>query len=117
MTLGDLINQCAERYSDKTCLIDAVTAQSISYRDFNALVNRFAHGLTARFGAEQRYMGVMLENSINYVALSYALKKINWIEVSINRAFRGPSLARMINLTNCDTIITSPAHFTAVGNQ
>jgi len=114
MTLGDLINQCAERYSDKTCLIDAVTAQSISYRDFNALVNRFAHGLTARFGAEQRYMGVMLENSINYVALSYALKKINWIEVSINRAFRGPSLARMINLTNCDTIITSPAHFTAL---
>ena len=114
MTLGELVYQCAQRYSDKICLTDAVTAQSVSYRDFDTLINRFAHGLIARFGAEKRYMGMMLENSINYVALSYALKKIDWIEVSINRAFRGPSLARMINLTNCDTIITSPAHFSAL---
>lgn len=114
MTLGELIHQCAQRYSDKICLTDSVTAQSISYRDFDALINRFAHGLVAKFGTEKRYMGLMLENSINYVALSYALKKIDWIEVSINRAFRGPSLARMINLTNCDTIITSPAHFPAL---
>jgi len=53
----------------------------------------------------------MLENGIPYLAMSYALKKIDLVEVSINRAFRGPALARMINLTSCETLLSSPAHF------
>ena len=55
----------------------------------------------------------MLENGIPYLAMSYALKKIDLVEVSINRAFRGPALARMINLTSCETLLSSPAHFDA----
>jgi len=38
------------------------------------------------------------------------MKKLNKIEVSVNRAFRGISLCRMINLTQADTLITSSAH-------
>ena len=53
----------------------------------------------------------MLENSLAYIEMSYALKKINRIEVSINRAFRGPSLSRMINLTSCEVLLTSSQHF------
>ena len=56
----------------------------------------------------------MLENSIDYLALTYALKKIDCIEVSINRAFRGAALSRMINLTGCDTLFTSPSHIEAL---
>ena len=53
----------------------------------------------------------MHDNDINYLAMTYALKKINKIEVSINRAFKGHSLSRMINLTECDIMMTSTSHF------
>ena len=56
----------------------------------------------------------MLENSIEYLVASYALKKLNRVEVAVNRAFKGPSLARMINLTECDILITSSSHFAAL---
>tara|TARA_B100000242_G_scaffold273318_1_gene226883 strand:- start:705 stop:905 length:201 start_codon:yes stop_codon:yes gene_type:complete len=36
--------------------------------------------------------------------------------VSINRAFRGPALARMINLTECETRLTSAAHIDALAD-
>ena len=42
--------------------------------------------------------------------MSYALKKIDLVEVSIIRAFRSPALARMINMTSCETLLSSPAH-------
>ena len=56
----------------------------------------------------------MLENSPQYLAITYALKKIGSIEVSINRTFRGASLARTIKLTNTPVLITSSSHFEAV---
>ena len=51
-----------------------------------------------RFG----HIAIMLENGIAYLAMAYALKKIDLVEVSINRAFRGPALAGMVNLTGCE---------------
>ena len=56
----------------------------------------------------------MHENDLNYLAATYALKKLNKVEVSINRAFRGVSLSRMIALTECDVLITSEPHFEAL---
>lgn len=119
ITLGELFHRCATDFAERPCVTLAESGETLSYAAFETLINRLGHGLLARFptrgsrGATP-YVGIMLENSFAYLAMSYALKKIDRIEVSINRAFRGPALARMINLTECEILLTSAAHFHAL---
>ena len=99
----------------------APSGETLSYAGLESLVNRAAHGFRdgiagGRLSAGSGHVAVMLENGMPYLAMSYALKKIDLVEVSINRAFRGPALARMINLTSCETLLSSPAHFDALAD-
>jgi len=112
--LGELLHDCAEKYSDRPFLTMAPSGQSYSYAQFESLTNRISHGLTARFDPLPEYVAIMLENCPNYLATTYALKKTGPIEVSINRTFRGPALARTINLTQTPVLFTSAAHFEAI---
>jgi len=113
-TLGDLLHACAARFADRPFVTMAETGQTISYADFETLTNRLAHGLQARFSDRPAYAAILLENSIEYLALTYALKKVNTIEVSINRAMRGAALARMISQTEAAILFTSTAHLAAI---
>ena len=112
--LGELIHQLAMRYYDRPCITMAPSGETVTYGAFETQINRLAHGLLARFPELGSYVGIMLENSMAYLEMSYALKKLNRIEVSINRAFRGPALERMINLTSCEILLTSSCHFDAI---
>jgi len=114
VTLGELLHQCANTHSHRPFLTEAESSATVTYLEFECLVNRIAHGLRDSIPGSSKYYAIMLENSIDYLALTYALKKIDEIEVSINRAFRGSSLSRMINLTGCDTLFTSSSHFDAI---
>ena len=113
-TVGDLVHDCCARFSEKTALIQAETGRSLTYADLETLTNRIAHGLRERFEGGSDYVGLMLENSPEYLAATYALKKIDKIEVSINRAFRGPALQRMIAMTRLEVLFTSAAHLEAL---
>ncbi|MEO8544099.1 MAG: AMP-binding protein, partial [Burkholderiaceae bacterium] len=66
------------------------------------------------FAGALAHVAVMLENNIEYLAASYALKKTGSVEVSINRAFRGTALARMIDLTKASILLSSDAHLDAL---
>ena len=112
--LGELIHQLALRYHDRPCITMAPSGETVTYGAFETKINRLAHGLLARFPELGSYVGIMLENSMAYLEMSYALKKLNRVEVSINRAFRGPALERMINLTSCEILLTSSCHFDAI---
>ncbi len=114
ITLGDLFHDCAQKYGNNICLTMAPSGETISYAALERRINRFAHGFRARFADTNSYVSIMLENSIAYLTVSYALKKIDLVEVAVNRAFRGPSLSRMINLTECRVLVTSAAHFDAL---
>ncbi|GMG81513.1 AMP-binding protein [Paralimibaculum aggregatum] len=113
-TLGELLHDCAERYAQRPFLTIAPSGETWTYAAFEQLVNRFAHGLLAVTGRPPSHVAIMLENGVDYLAASYALKKIGSVEVSVNRAFRGPALARTINLTGTPYLITSGAHAEAL---
>lgn len=118
-TLGALIHDCANRFADRPTITIAPSGETISYAALDRRINRVGHGMRAqmaagRLAAESGHVAIMLENGIAYLAMAYALKKIDLVEVSINRAFRGPALTRMINLTGCEILLTSPAHFDAI---
>jgi len=121
VTLGDLIHDCAARFADRPCITMAPSGETITYAELESRVNRVAHGVRDNIAdrsleARSDYPAIMLENRVAYLAMSYALKKIDLVEVSINRAFRGPALARMINLTECETRLTSAAHIDALAD-
>ena len=105
VALGALLeHQAATRGSDPF-LTFVDTGAHFTYGEFNALTNRVAHGLE-RLGVHHgSYVGLMLENSVEFLLISYALKKLGAVEVAINYDFRGPSLARMINLTESPILI------------
>ena len=48
-----------------------------------------------------------IANGFEYLALSFALKKIAAVEVAVNREFRGVALGRMIRLTRAPLLFTS----------
>ncbi len=110
ITLGDLLHDCAEKYGDKPFLTIAETGLTLSYKEFETLVNRLAHGLMGQFRDQLTYVAILLENGQEYLAITYALKKVNAVEVSINRAMRGSPLARMIDQTEAKILITSGIH-------
>ena len=112
MSLGVLLRACAAAYGDRPFLTRAEDGETITYRQLNTLADRIAHGLAQAGIARGDYVGILLNNSIAYVACSYALKKLGAVEVAINTAMRGVALARMINLTHCQTIITAEAFIT-----
>jgi len=107
ISLGKLLEQQAARYRDRVFVTRAETEESLSYAAFNARVNRLARGLTGLGIARNDYVGIMLDSGLDFLACSYALKKIGAIEVAINSGFRDVALARMINLTGLTTLITS----------
>ena len=126
ISLGELFHRSAISFADRTCITTVPDGKEITYAELDKLINRLAHGLSAILPESNGVsatddisdcsVAIMLENSIEYVALSYALKKINRVEVSINRAFRGQALSRMLNLTGTETLITSVAHFDAIND-
>ncbi|WP_343562468.1 AMP-binding protein [Kiloniella sp. b19] len=114
ITLGELIHKLANDHEDRPAITMAETGETLSYRQFDNFINQIAHGFLTLEHASSRYVGIMHENALSYLAMTYALKKIDRVEVSINRAFRGPALQRMINLTECRVLMTSEAHFDAL---
>ena len=114
ITLGELIHTLANEFEDRPAITLAESGETWTYRDFDTLINRIGHGLNDLGDIVSDFVGIMHENDIHYLATTYALKKIQKVEVSINRAFRGPALARMINLTECTVLMTSQAHFDAI---
>ncbi len=116
ITLGELIHELANTFENRPAITIAETGETWSYRAFDNLINQIGHGLLKLGDVLSSYVGIMHENSMDYLATTYALKKIKKVEVSINRAFRGVSLTRMINLTECSVLMTSAAHFDAIDN-
>ena len=119
ITLGELLHQSANTFGESPFVTQAETGECLSYQGFECLSNQLAHGWQRRFPTEEssgEYVGIMLENSLDYLAFTYSLKKIDLIEVSINRAFRGAALSHMINMTKCKVLVTSAPHMDALSD-
>ncbi|HYB08154.1 MAG TPA: AMP-binding protein [Alphaproteobacteria bacterium] len=70
--------------------------RAFSYREVDRLANRLANGL-ARLGVGRGdTVLLMLDNSIDFIALWCALGKLGAIEVSINCGYKGQLLARVM---------------------
>jgi acyl-CoA synthetase (AMP-forming)/AMP-acid ligase II len=103
--MGSLLEEQANSRGDRPFIKMAGDAHWMTYGAFNERANRLAHGVRGLGVGKGDYVCIILENSIDYLAFSYALKKIAAIEVSINTEFRGVGLTRLINLTGARLVI------------
>lgn len=113
--LGAILERQAVSRGDSPFLTIVDSGQRATYREFNALVNRSAHGLTLLGVRREAFVGLMLSNSLEHMICSYALKKLGAVEVAINHGYRGPGLARMINLTESPLLVTEAGFLDPIG--
>lgn len=72
ITLGNLFHDCAARYGDRVAVTMAPSGTSVTYAELETKINQFAHGFRTEFSEARNYVGIMLENSIEYLIASYA---------------------------------------------
>jgi crotonobetaine/carnitine-CoA ligase len=103
--LGGLLSYQAQRRPQNEFAIFIDQQRRLTFGEANRLANRFAHGLR-RAGIEQhRPVCLMMPNVPEALISEYGTLKLGAIAVEINADFRGPALARMINLTESELLV------------
>jgi len=113
-TLGEVLKKAATQYGDRPLIIQAETGETHSYNYLDRRASQLANGLLEAFPNALKHVAILLDNSIDYLIASYALKRTGSVEVSINRAMRGPALARMIDLPSAQLIFTTSSYLTVL---
>jgi crotonobetaine/carnitine-CoA ligase len=112
--IGSILETQADKLGDAPFLT-VPGHGSLGYSAFNAVVNRFAHGLRERYAVESGDpVAIMMTNCLEFCIASYALKKIGAVEVAINTDFRGVSLAHTLNLTSTTLALVDESSLEAI---
>jgi acyl-CoA synthetase (AMP-forming)/AMP-acid ligase II len=82
VNVGDLLTRSAARAPAKDAVIDG--ERRFSYREFEALANRVAHGLFALGYRPGDALALMSGNSAEFLATYFACAKIGVVCVPIN---------------------------------
>jgi acyl-CoA synthetase (AMP-forming)/AMP-acid ligase II len=82
MQIGSLIRRAAVQYKDAPCLTEG--KRVVSFREFDALTNRFGNALLAGGLDAGDRVGVLLPNGIDCLVAYYALAKAGLVRVSLN---------------------------------
>jgi crotonobetaine/carnitine-CoA ligase len=105
--LGRLLRSRADRKPDAPFLRFTDSGERLSYGEFDRRVDAVAGGLAGLGVGRGQFVNVMLPNCRENLLASYALKRLGAIEVAINSHFRGPALARMLELPGAELLIAS----------
>jgi crotonobetaine/carnitine-CoA ligase len=89
-SIGDLLAQRAR--ADGNFTYCRAGDRTVSVRDLDLLSNRIANGLSAAGVRSRDRVAVMLANSIEHIALFFALAKLGACQVPINIHLRGSGL-------------------------
>ena len=95
--IGDIARLGAKRQPEKTALV--MGEERLAYRELNERVNRLANGLIARGIGPGDRVGILAENSIDFVAVVLAVAKTGAALVPMNFRYSGDEIAYVVG--NC----------------
>lgn len=115
--IGTLLEDRADASPNKLFItpVEAPDA-AVTYGDFNVRANAVAHSLADLGVHAGRFVACMASNSIEYLLVSYALKKLGAVEVLIHPEARGAVLTRALNLTPASILVASTEVVSAVAD-
>ncbi|KAK0402902.1 hypothetical protein QR680_016603 [Steinernema hermaphroditum] len=99
--------ECVRNYPDKEALVEVDTNRRFTYRELNALANRYANFFQARGFQKDDVVALYLENSADYIALWVGLSKLGVVTAWINSNLKLEPLGHSIKVSNCKAVVTS----------
>ena len=104
ITMPEVLTRTAGRFPDRTALI--FMGKKITYRELDALVNRFARALTAIGVKAGDKVALLLPNMPQFVIANYAALRIGAVAVMNNPLSTEEELADQLNNSDSTVLIT-----------
>ena len=104
ITLPEVLTETAGRFPDRTALI--FMGKKLSYRELEALVNRFSRALTAIGVKAGDKVALLLPNMPQFVIANYAALRIGAVAVMNNPLSTEEELADHLNESESATLVT-----------
>ena len=107
----DDIEQAVDKHPQRTAI--TFEGKSLSYAQFDAMANRFAHWATGRGIKKGETVALFMPNRMEYIPVWYGLSKVGVATALINSNQTGPSLCHSLRISGAAHIIadgeTAPA--------
>lgn len=105
MTIGDMLDQTADRYPDNDALVVKHQDIRYSYREFRQKVNECARALMSLGIQKGDRVGVWAPNCAEWTITQFATSKIGAIQVNINPSYRIHELEYALKQSGCCAIV------------
>ncbi|WP_155825452.1 AMP-binding protein [Hippea alviniae] len=104
-TIGDVLDEAAEKYSNNDCLISLHQNIKMNYREFKEEVDRLAKGLLALGIKKGDKVAIWSTNNVEWVLTQFATAKIGAVLVTVNPAYRTNELEYALKQSEVNTLI------------
>jgi acyl-CoA synthetase (AMP-forming)/AMP-acid ligase II len=107
INIGDALTRTASARPDSPALVDG--DRRWTYAEFDAWVNRLAHGLTARGYVVGDALGLASANSAEFLAVYFACAKLGVVCVPINLGWRSHEIAYVLGHSEAKGVVAEEA--------
>ena len=114
VNLGDALTRTAARLPDKEAIVDG--NRRISYREFDAAVNRLSHALINRGYVRHDALAIMSGNSIEFLLAYFACAKIGAVAVPISLVWREREISYVLEHSGVRGIVVEAQLFADIEN-
>ena len=112
INVGDSLTRTAASRPDQLAVVDG--DRRFTYAEFNAYVNRLAHGLAARGYERGAALALASGNSADFLAIYYACAKLGVVCVPINLGWRPDEVAYVLGHSKARGIVVETQLMTAM---
>jgi fatty-acyl-CoA synthase len=104
ITLGDLLDEVAERFPENDAVVYVDRDYRLTYAQFKDLTDRLAKGLMALGVGHGEKVGVWATNVPYWVALQFATAKIGAVLLTVNTSYKREELRYLLQNSEAENI-------------
>ena len=112
INVGDSLTRTAASRPDQLAVVDG--DRRFTYAEFNAYVNRLAHGLAAKGYERGTALALASGNSADFLAVYYACAKLGVVCVPVNLGWRPDEVAYVLGHSKARGIVVETRLMTAM---
>ncbi|WP_017599286.1 AMP-binding protein [Nocardiopsis lucentensis] len=112
-TIGANLARTVAAHPDREALVDRAGGVRLTYREFDAVVDRVALGLLDLGVAKGDRVGVWSPNRAEWVYTQYATARIGAVMVNVNPAYRTHELEYVLGQAGISVLVAAPSFKTS----
>ncbi|MCY9786085.1 AMP-binding protein [Nocardiopsis sp. EMB25] len=112
-TIGANLARAVAAHPDREALVDRAGGVRLTYREFDAVVDRVALGLLDLGVAKGDRVGVWSPNRAEWVYTQYATARIGAVMVNVNPAYRTHELEYVLGQAGISVLVAAPSFKTS----